>query len=245
VRKLTQNGVAPILPYISAMVTAHHPVQEAPIRLGTEEWPRRSATVGALDARLSVWGQAARDGAARRAEVLVDAALVYVEKVGRTAEVLQPMQIDPAAALLDLEYAPLVELAANLIPGAVSQSCRLLWVDPDRLRERLSTLVAPAIEAARGEVRRRQALYRRRARLWQNDQPRLDRLRDEIESMRVPRCVDTARERIVRGLLIRHRDDGGLGQTDTDAADSRLKVRPGTIARWISQLDERISADQA
>jgi hypothetical protein len=199
-----------------------------------------------LDARLSVWGQAARDAAARRAEALVEACLGYVERVGRSAEVLRPREVDPAAALLDIEYAALIDLAANLVPGAVSQSCRLLWVDPDRLRERLTGAISPAIEAARAEVRRRQALYRRRARLWHSDQPRLDRLRDEIEAMRVPRCCSSAADQVVRGLLVRHREDGGLNGSDGPdiSADSRLKVRPGTIARWIAQLDEKIGVDE-
>jgi hypothetical protein len=217
------------------MVTAHH--QQL------EESARRPATVGSLDARLSVWGQAARDAAQKRAESLVEGALQYVERVGRTAEVLTARELDPGTTLLEVEYEALVNLGANLIPGSVAQSCRLLWVDPDRLRERLTEALAPAIEAARAEVRRRQALYRRRARLWQNDQARLNRLRDEIESMRVPRCCTTAAERVCRGLLDRHRQDACLAEPTggPDIGDSRLKLRPGTIARWIAQLDEKIA----
>ncbi len=205
---------------------------------------RRSATIGGIDARLSVWGQASRDAASRRAEALVDGVLLYVEKVGRAAESLDAVQLDPAAALLDVEYGPLVALAANLLPTAVSQSCRLLWVDPDRLRERMNEALAPHVESARAEVRRRQALYRRRARLWQGDQARLDRLRDEVEGMRVPRCGNTSAERVARGLLDLHKDNPRLVETGAiaDAADSRLKVKPGTISRWIAQLDERISS---
>lgn len=215
------------------MVTAHHQLEDAA--------PRRMATVGSLDARLSVWGQAAREAAGKRAEALVEGALQYIDKVGRTAEALPRAEVDAGSALLEVEYDALVILGGNLVPQAVSQSCRLLWVDPDRLRERLNDALAPAIEAARTEVRRRQALYRRRARLWQNDQARLNRLRDEIEAMRVPRCCNTAAERIARGLLERHRLTACTEESATpDIADSRLKVRPGTIARWIAQLDEKI-----
>lgn len=217
------------------MVTAHLQMDEAA--------PRRAATVGSLDARLSVWGQAAREAAGKRAEALVEGALQYIERVGRTAEALAAGEVDAGAALLEIEYDALVTLAGNLIPTAVSQSCRLLWVDPDRLRERLTDALNPSIEAARAEVRRRQALYRRRARLWQNDQARLNRLRDEIEAMRVPRCCPTAAERIARGLLERHRDSAVAAEPGAgpDIADSRLKVRPGTISRWIAQLDEKIA----
>lgn len=205
---------------------------------------RRSASIGGIDARLSVWGQASRDAAARRAEALVDGVLMYVEKVGRAAESLEVVELDAAQALLDVEYGPLVSLAGNLLPLAVSQSCRLLWVDPERLRERMNEALAPHVEAARAEVRRRQALYRRRARLWQGDQARLDRLRDEVESMRVPRCGSASAERVARGLFDRHKDDPRLVASGggPDISDARLKVRPGTISRWIAQLDERIGA---
>lgn len=218
------------------MVTAHVQVQAGP-----EETPRRSATVGSLDARLSVWGQAARDASSRRAEAIVEGALSYVDRVGRSAEGLQIRPLDPAAALLDSEYDSLVELAANLVPSAVVQACRLLWVDPDRLRDRLNDALAPALEAARGEVRRRQALYRRRARLWQNDQPRLDRLRDEVEAIRVPRCSSTAPERVLRGLLERHAAQIAFDAPADAQLGSRLRVRPGTIARWIAQIDEKLA----
>lgn len=219
------------------MVTVQHSQHEELIQ-------RRSASIGAIDARLSVWGQASRDAASRRADALVAGVLLYVEKVGRSAESLTSTALDPAAALLDVDYGPLVALATHLLPSAVSQSCRLLWVDPDRLRERLDDALAVHVESARAEVRRRQALYRRRARLWQADQPRLDRLRDEVEAMRVPRCGAAAAERIARGLFEHHKDDPRLIESGTgpDISDSRLKVRPGTIGRWIAQLDERIAS---
>lgn len=218
-----------------AMVTVHQIQHD-------EQGARRAATIGSIDARLSVWGQAARDAASRRAEALVEGVLIYVEKVGRSAETLECGELDPASALLELEYASLVQLAGNLLPAAIGQSCRLLWVDTDRLRERLTEALAPHVEAARGEVRRRQALYRRRARLWQSDPARLDRLRDEVEAMRVPRCGASSAERVARGLFEKHRADPRLIETGADIASSRLKVRPGTIARWIAQLDERITA---
>lgn len=203
---------------------------------------RRSASIGGIDARLSVWGQASRDAASRRAEALVEGVLLYVEKVGRAAEALESVPLEPATALLDVEYAPLVALAGNLLPAAVSQSCRLLWVDPDRLRERMNEALASHVESARAEVRRRQALYRRRARLWQGDQARLDRLREEVEGMRVPRCGSASAERVARGLFDRHKENPRLVEVGADIADSRLKVRPGTLLRWIAQLDERIAS---
>ena len=205
-----------------------------------EDPTRRPATVGSVDARLSVWGQASRDAAQRRAEALVEGAVLYSEKVGRSGGSLPSTEIDAASALLDVEVAPLVELAAALLPVAITQSCRLLWVDPDRLRERLSAALSAPVEAARAEVRRRQALYRRRARLWQNDQLRLNRLRDEIEAMRVPRSGAGAPERVARGLFEIH---SGLPlEPAMMLVDTQLKIRPGTLARWIAQFDERIQA---
>lgn len=162
---------------------------------------RRAPTVGAIDARLSVWGQAAREAVQRRAEALADAAALLVERTGRRAERLPKAPVDPGLALLDPEVADLVRLAATLLPEAVQRSCRLLWVDPDKLRGVLREALDPAVESARVEIRRRQALYRRRARLWQHDPARLDRLREELESLRVPKGGDQARDQILRGLM--------------------------------------------
>ncbi|MFO0727723.1 MAG: hypothetical protein U1E65_28345 [Myxococcota bacterium] len=205
-----------------------------------EDPTRKPASVGSVDARLSVWGQASRDAAQRRAEVLVEGALLYAEKVGRSGGALPAIEVDAAAALLDTEIAPLVELAQTLLPTAITQSCRLLWVDPDRLRERLTEALNAPVEAARAEVRRRQALYRRRARLWQNDPIRLNRLRDEIEAMRVPRTAPGGPERVARGLFEVH---CGLPIDSSPALiEPELRVKPGTLARWIAQMDERIEA---
>src|SRR5262249_59284985 len=114
---------------------------------------------------------------------------------------------DHRMALLSTEAEVLVLVAASLLPDSVKNCCRLLWVDPDKLFERLMEDLAPAIDGARAEIRRRQALYRRRARLWQNDPAPLNPLREEDESLRAPRCSTKAAERITRGPLARHPND--------------------------------------
>lgn len=204
--------------------------------------PRRPATVQALDARLSVWGQAARDAVGRRAEAVAKGAALYVERVGRNSEILRPVPLDHRMALLSTEIDVLVLVAANIVPAAVKRSCRLLWVDPEKLEANILEELAPAIEGARAEIRRRQALYRRRARLWQNDPTRLNRLREEVESLRVPRCTDVAPERIARTLLVRHREDANLGYEPPTQPQGRakLRVRAGSISRWIDQLDGQL-----
>ncbi len=204
--------------------------------------PRRPATIASLDARLSVWGQAAREAAGRRAEALVEGAVLYVERVGRNAEVLRATETDAAAALLGTGYDALIDLTTGLLPGTVSHACRLLWVDPDRLRERMAEALMPAIEASRAEVRRRQALYRRRARLWQHDQDRLDTLREELEAMKVPRCHLSAPDRIALGLLKRHQADAPFEEEARDEPpfEMGLRVRRGSITRWIAQLDNKL-----
>ena len=205
--------------------------------------PRRPATIPALDARLSVWGQAAREAAGRRAEALVEGSVLYVERVGRNAEVLRPPETDPAVVLLGTGYDDLILLGARLLPVSVSLSCRLLWVDPDRLRERMAEALIPALEAARAEIRRRQALYRRRARLWQHDQERLDGPRVDLEALKVPRCHPEAPERIARGLLERHQAESPTEDVlceDSAPQQAGLSIRPGSISRWIAQLDVKI-----
>lgn len=206
--------------------------------------PRRPATVAALDARLSVWGQASREAVEKRALVLAEGAALYVDRVGRNAEVLRKVPVDSRMALLSTEIDVLVLVAASLIPDAVKRSCRLLWVDPDKLCENILQDLQPAVDGAKGEIRRRQALYRRRARLWQNDPARLDGLREEVESLRVPRAGAQAVELVGRGLLLRHREDAELGfapPTEPMPA-AKLTVRPGSISRWIGELDQRLSA---
>ncbi len=200
---------------------------------------RRPATTTALDARLSVWGQAARAAAERRADALLGGAELYVERVGRHSEVLRLRARRPKLPLMDAELEPLINLGVEFIPEVVTRSCRLLWVDPERVRENLALRLAPELEAARSEIRRVQALYRRRARLWQADQARLDALRDEIEELRVPRCREGTPELVAKGLLIRHREDAGLARTPA-ASGVTHRVGPGQISRWIQQLDERI-----
>ena len=203
--------------------------------------PRRPATTAALDARLSVWGQASREAAVRRVEAIIEGAVLYVERVGRSAEVLQPTAVDPGQALLDRGYDSLVDLACGLLPSAVVQASRLLWVDPDRLRERLAEALVPAVESARAEVRRRQALYRRRARLWQRDQCRLDRLREDLEAMPVPRARSTAAQRVARGLLRRHRAAVEAGVvTSAVASKPGLRVPAESLECWIAQFDIQI-----
>ena len=210
--------------------------------------PRRPATIASLDARLSVWGQAAREAIARRAEALVDGAVIYVEHVGRNAEDLKPRSVDHGAALLDTEYESLIELATGLLPLSVKQSCRLLWVDPDRLRERLAEALIPAMEAAKAEIRRRQALYRRRARLWQNDQERLDGLRVDLEAMKVPRCHSYAAQTVAKGLFESHRSDCFtptlVEQTESGSSTVRLgaSIQPSNLSEWIASLSLSIEA---
>ncbi len=206
--------------------------------------PRRPATVQALDARLSVWGQAAREAVGRRAESLAKGACLYVERVGRNAEVLRAVPLDHRMALLSTETDVLVLVASSLIPNAVRRSCRLLWVDPEKLFEKIMDELTPAIDGARAEIRRRQALYRRRARLWQHDNARLTRLREEVESLRVPRCGDNSPDLIARGLLIRHREDAELGYAPATEPDPRakLRVRAGSISRWIDQIDATLES---
>jgi len=214
--------------------------------------PRRPATIASLDARLSVWGQAARKAIARRAEALVAGAVIYVEHVGRNTEALKPISVDPASALLDTEYESLINLATGLLPVSVRQSCRLLWVDPDRLRERLSEALIPAMEAGKAEIRRRQALYRRRARLWQNDQAKMDGLRIDLEALKVPRCHSHAASLVAKGLLERHRLDAfapTLVETAPHRSTLGQKIQPSSLNEWIATLtrniDEQMSRHRA
>ena len=99
----------------------------------------------------------------------MEGAVIFVEYVGRNTDSLKPREMESATALLGTEYGSLVDLSTALLPATVKQSCRLLWVDPDRFRERFAEALIPSLEAAKAEIRRRQALYRRRARLWQNE----------------------------------------------------------------------------
>ena len=204
--------------------------------------PRRPATVSAIDARLSVWGQAARDGVGRRAKMVAEGAAIYVERVGRQAEVIQPIAVDPGLALLSTELDVLTLVATSYLQSAVRCSCRLLWVDPERLRTNMEAALQDAADAARGEIRRRQALYRRRARLWQSDVERLNGLRDEVESLRVPRAPAEASMRVARGLLLRHREDAELGVAPaTPPQAGQRQVRAGSITRWIDQMDRDLA----
>jgi hypothetical protein len=173
----------------------------------SEERPRRPCTVAALDARLSVWGQAARVAVERRAQIVAEGAAAYVEQVGRQVEALTVLPVDPTMALLATDLDLLVPLAASVLPAAITRSCRLLWVDPDKLEANINEDLSVAVEAARAEVRRRQALYRRRARLWKDDQARLDTLREEVEGLRVPRSGPLAADLVRRGLAQRQHTD--------------------------------------
>lgn len=224
-----------------AMVIAH---QLTAPEASDDLAPRRPATVHALDARLSVWGQAAREAVGRRAEALSKGACLYVERVGRNAEILKEVPLDHRMALLSTETDVLVLMATTLIPPAVKRSCRLLWVDPEKLFDNLLEDLSGAIDGSRAEIRRRQALYRRRARLWQHDVARLNRLRDEVESLRVPRCNDKTAELVARGLLVRHREDAQLGyEPPTEPTPhAKLRVRAGSVSRWIDQFDTNLEA---
>lgn len=204
---------------------------------------RQPATVAFLDARLSVWGQATREAIVRRSGALIRGAVTYVEHVGRNTEVLRPATVNCASALLGTEYEPLVQLATGLLPSAVQQSCRLLWIDPDRLQEQLGKALNPAMESAKAEIRRRQALYRRRARLWQNDQSKLDDLRIDLEALTVPRCRPHAAERVALGLLLRHRTDAFTPTLVQDApirSNLAKKIKPSSLNEWIKKLTRSI-----
>lgn len=149
--------------------------------------PRRDATVEAIDARLSVWGQASRQAIVRRARALSDAAGMFAERHGRESAHLQLVDVDPLRAMLGSDSQELGHLAAQLLPESVRSSCRILWVDPSRLSENLLSALGPHLESARGEIRRLQALHRRRARLWRDDVDRLNQLRADVEELTVPR----------------------------------------------------------
>ena len=97
------------------------------------------------------------------------------------------------------------KLAATLLPDAVRCSCRILWVDADRLTENLLNALSVHLENARAEIRRIQALHRRRARLWRADVERLNALREDVESLRVPRggpAVADATFEVLESLLL-------------------------------------------
>jgi hypothetical protein len=204
--------------------------------------PRRAATVAGIDARLSAWGQATRDAVDRRVEVMIQAAQAYVEKVGRVASVLAVPAPGGATLLLDADLDAIAALLASVLPGAVAQSSRLLWVDPERLTERLNAALAPMVEECRAEIRRRQALYRRRARLWQGDQDRLEQLREEVEALRVPRSSAATADRLTRGLLVLHREVARASGEPELGPESKLQVRVGSLTRWIAQLDAVLDA---
>ncbi|MBI4820349.1 MAG: hypothetical protein HY791_29050 [Deltaproteobacteria bacterium] len=165
--------------------------------------PRRAASVPALDARLSVWGQATREAVQSRANALARGAVLFAEEVGRSAAKVQGPIVEGSDALLALGADSLAALASNLLPGAVPQSCRLLWVDPERLEGRILNALAPAVDAARTAVRKRQALYRRRARLWKDHPDRLEELRDEVEGLRVPKCPPPAEVAVILSSMFK------------------------------------------
>lgn len=180
-----------------------HKIPEAPsVATPEAERPaRRPPTVPSIDARLSAWGQATRRAIKQRAGLLVDACQGFAEEVGRSAEYLPPgLGQASGLALQATDDGELLAIAAALLPETVRTSCRILWVDPEKLRFNLERALAAYIDEARHEVRRKQALYRRRARLWKDDPVRLARLRDEVESLRVPRVSDDLVARLVGGL---------------------------------------------
>lgn len=159
--------------------------------------PRRPATVDAIDARLSVWGQASRQALVRRAASLAEAARELAAAHGREAAWIGTGPVDGVAAMLGTGSEDLGRLCASLLPSTIPASCRILWVDPSRLTENLLAALAPHLEGARSEIRRVQALHRRRARLWREDPDRLDGLRTDVEALSVPRSGP----RIVDGVL--------------------------------------------
>lgn len=162
--------------------------------------PRRPATVEAIDARLSVWGQASRQAIVRRADALTDGARLFAERHGRESAVLAPTSVEAIGALLGHSSDDLGQLAASLLPEAVRASCRILWVDPSRLSENLLTALGSHLESARSEIRRIQALHRRRARLWRDDVDRLNQLREDVEGLTVPRGGPKVVEGVIETL---------------------------------------------
>jgi hypothetical protein len=178
-----------------AMVIASqlHPVDE-------DLAPRRPASVEAIDARLSVWGQATRQAVVRRAEALSSGACVFAERHGREAALVASKPVDPVAVLLGASPGDLGDLAGSLLPSAVTSSCRILWVDPSRLSENLLSALGPHLEDARSEIRRVQALHRRRARLWRDDVDRLNQLREDVEGLVVPRGGPKVVEGVIDAL---------------------------------------------
>lgn len=147
---------------------------------------RRDATVDSIDARLTVWGQAARAAIPRRVDALVAAAVaasaeLKIEEAARTPE-------RGAEGLLLADIASLLPLVERALPDALCRARRLLWVDPERLEEELRAALEPACEAARQLVRKIQSRNRRRARLWAEDPARLNRLREEVEGLRLPKA---------------------------------------------------------
>lgn len=183
------------------MVTASHLSME-----DDDLAPRRPATVEAIDARLSVWGQASRQAIARRADALCDAAGLFADRHGRESAVLATLPVDAVGALLGQDSEALGYLAGSLLPEAVRASCRILWVDPSRLSENLLAALGPHLEGARAEIRRVQALYRRRARLWRDDVDRLNQLREDVEALTVPRGGPKVVEGVIETLeLLRTR----------------------------------------
>lgn len=180
------------------MLTQCIMVIASPLQLADDDLaPRRPATVEAIDARLSVWGQAARQAIVRRADALTDGARLFAEQHGRESASIQVNPVDAVAALLGHVSGDLGELAASLLPEAVRASCRILWVDPSRLSENLLLALGPHLESARSEIRRIQALHRRRARLWRDDVDRLNQLREDVEALTVPR----GGPRVVEGVI--------------------------------------------
>ncbi len=158
---------------------------------------RRPASVAAIDARLSVWGHAARKALQLRAVALCDGAALFAERHGRAAMQVGAAEAEPVEALLGIDAEPLGQLAAALLPDAIRGSCRILWVDPVRLTGTLLAALEPDLRAAKLEIRRQQAQHRRRARLWRDDHLRLDGLRVEVEGLSVPRGGPTT----VQGVL--------------------------------------------
>lgn len=147
---------------------------------------RRDATVDAIDARLTVWGQAARAAIPRRVEALVSAAVSAAAELKIPEGERAPQERVDALLLADI--ASLLPLVERALPGALCRARRLLWVDPERLEEELREELEPTCEAARQLVRKIQSRNRRRARLWAEDPVRLNRLREEVEGLRLPKA---------------------------------------------------------
>lgn len=155
-------------------------------------------TADEVRARLSAWARASMLSVRKRADAVALGAATYADHVGRrTAE--RPLVRTPPEDRLTLLYGEpedLGLLAAQLLPDAVRQTSRLLWVDEERLRDHLETTLRAHLDAARHELKRTRQLISMRG-YRARELTAVDRAMDMAEALRVPREV-SARQIISR-----------------------------------------------